>query len=93
MDYCGDIIGIRVSEDQLLCWVIFKYGSQWDTVGDSSPVRDLAPFELQAGGPYSALRLAWTVLSHQNPHAKSELQELIRTVTQKPPEWSDLAGH
>ena len=77
MDYCGDSVGIRVSEEQLLCWVILRHGTHWDTLGDAHPIGDLAAFDVQTGSPYSPLKLAWKALGYRNPKAQSDLRELI----------------
>ena len=92
MDYCGDGIGIRLSEEQGRCWIIFKYGTRWDTYGDAHPLGDLLACDLQTESPYSPLRLAWTVLSCQNPQGQSDLWELINRAKKPPAEGAVMSG-
>jgi len=72
-------IGIRISDDENSCWVILRRDSEWHEWGNAHPIADLHYVDLQTGGNYSALRLAWELLGIKNPTAQQQLRAIAET--------------
>ncbi len=79
MDYCGETIGIRVSDDRKQCCVIVNYSSGWKTLDSVYDISQL-PYTDTYSRPLSVLDFACEMLGLQNPAAREQLQEWARTI-------------
>jgi hypothetical protein len=79
MDYLAkqSKVGIRVSDDERLCWLLIEHDSKWEVAGDPSPVSNI-PETDDRHGTYSSLKLVCELLSWQNPPDREKLRDVVR---------------
>jgi hypothetical protein len=74
MDYLGDHVGIRISENHKECWVMFKRTTGWVQSTHRYLVEEI-PMVDNPTKVLSSLDLACMILSDRNPEIRQQLRE------------------
>jgi hypothetical protein len=77
MDFTAGRIGIRVSEDRKICWVIVREDSGWKVFGEAFQLREVPrASDSRIAGHESVLTLACKLLEIENPALTQLLRDL-----------------